>query len=74
MLPFGEFPRWSPDAKAYVTSVQERAYRALADDLGLGGDAKRAYVLLSRPPMPAAHASTDKLKRMVSGTDTFTAE
>lgn len=58
-------PLWTARVREFVEGQQERAYRRLADDLGLDGDARRAYARLAKPVPPAsrmAQRSRDDLE------------
>src|ERR1700721_1292986 len=53
---------WSPEARDYVQARQERHYRKLAEDLGLGSDPKAAYERLSGVEMPRSFVDPRKLR------------
>jgi uncharacterized protein DUF955 len=51
---------WLPAVREFVESRQERAYRRLGIQLGLGADAAKAYAHLVRPQIPLPHVSSKK--------------
>ncbi len=51
---------WHPKAREYVEAQQERRYRKLAEELGLGSDPRAAYARVSRRWMPREHVATEK--------------
>jgi len=47
---------WSVETRQYVEEEQEGAYRALAQQLGVGGDADAAFRHFAEPQMPLEYA------------------
>lgn len=60
-----QIPNWTADAQAFVAYEQERAYRKIAEELGFGPDAAKAFNYLSHGVMPASHADPEKLKHLL---------
>lgn len=53
---------WPQAARDYVEAQQERHYRKLAEELGLGSDPKAAYERVSGEQMPADYVDPRKLR------------
>lgn len=51
---------WTPDAREYVQSLQERKYRELAKAHGLGEDLAEVHRRLTPPQMPLGHITYEK--------------
>src|ERR1700680_1040880 len=53
---------WAAETREYVEAQQERHYRRLAQELGLGDDPAAAYQNLSGLVMPREYVATEKLR------------